>query len=225
MNRFHNVMSVFDETERSNWDSALMSACIAVDGTSKVLHPSMIGHAKRFKQCIRDYYWLIEPMMGVGLNLVDTRFTNVTCIRSCPSPDFADLVYHIIRCNHAHGEEVPVEFHITGSRNAFFSEWELGPNSVRMPDKVIWALTAVAIFSRVNGCFHGKGKGWRISWGAEIFPIDEWWGREVEIKQLATGWNTRRVEIKELSRLNKAGPATAGIAYVHSIAPPPTCCR
>ena len=215
------IIGVFTDAENKRWESAFLHALIGIDATAKALYPSEVSSARRYIRCIREYYWLIEPMMGVGFNLVDTRFGNVTLKNGKRGPDFAELVYHIHRCNHAHGDEVPIEFSLTPSPNAFFSTWEMAPNSVKMPDKVIWALTSVAVFSRVNYRLRGQGDKWRLSWGNEMFPVSEWWGREAEVKLLAVGWNTQRIELAELHRLNEADPETGEIAIMHSIAPPP----
>lgn len=223
MKLLEHVNCAFDDALSGKLESALLHACIGIDATAKSLYPNEVGVGKRFIRCIRDYYWLVEPMMGVGLNLVDTRFSNVSFLTKNKNPDFADLVYHIHRCSHAHGEEVSLDFSLTTSEGLFVSDWEFGPNSVRMPDKVIWALLAISVFSRVNYRLLGGGEKWQLFWGCEIYPLAKWWGREDELKPIALGWNTQRVELREMARLNSADPVTGKKLSVTLIAPsPPT---
>ncbi len=221
MRMIDQITCVFDDAAAKKWEAALLHACTSIDATARKLFPSQAGVGKRFVRCIRDYYWLVEPMMGVGFNLVDTRFSSVSLPNGNNAPDFAELVYHIHRCSHAHGDEVPVEFSITPSMDAFHSSWKFAPNSVRIPDKVIWALTAISVFSHVNYRLRGSGAPYRLFWGNEFYPISEWWGREQEIKVIAIGWNTQRIEIKELSRLKTADPVTGSRVTLVSVAPPP----
>ena len=222
MKLLDHVLCVFEDVGRGRSDLALLHSCTAIDATARALYPSEISNSKRFKRCIREYYWLIEPMIGVGVNLVDTKFTNVTAIRGNKQPDFADLVYHLFRCKHAHGEDVPIEYSFVISPDPFHSFWEFGANSVQMPDKVIWALIAVAVFSRVNYRCRGKGGNYRVSWGDEIFPIADWWGKEPEIREHAIRWNTQRTEFRDLCNLNAADAALGRILHLLSVAPEPT---
>jgi hypothetical protein len=58
-------------------------------------------------------------MIGAGLNLVDTRFSNIKW-RKIASPDFAEIIYEVFRCSHAHGDEVPPSFSVTILKAHFF---------------------------------------------------------------------------------------------------------
>jgi hypothetical protein len=92
-------------------------------------------------------------MMGAGLNLVETRFTNIK-LRNTASPDLAEIIYEIFRCSHAHGDEVPPNFSVLPSQGGFGSVWGLGYGELHMPDRVVWALLAVSVFSKVNSIIH-----------------------------------------------------------------------
>lgn len=126
------------------------------------------------------------------------------------SPDLAEVVYEVFRCGHAHGDETPLEFQITKSDGGFFSEWELGPNTLRMPDRILWALTGIAVLSRVNYRIRGGEACW-LSLGDEKFPIAEWWGRENDFRPIAARWNTTRVKTEGLGRMKDAPAASGGI--------------
>src|SRR5205807_1314709 len=88
---------LFYRRQRNN-DAALMHACIAIDATAKRMPGAFTGVGNRYRTCLRNYYWVLEPMLGAGLNLVDTRFKNIE-LKGNVSPDFADLIHEVFRCN------------------------------------------------------------------------------------------------------------------------------
>ena len=122
-------------------------------------------------------------MVGAGLNLEETRFNNLNL--KVPNPDFADVIYEVFRCNHAHGDEVPVEYELIKTSGGFGSEWELGHNVLRIPDRMLWALTSLAILSRVNERETPIGGDAYFSLGDEKFLVDDWWGREADFRPIA----------------------------------------
>jgi hypothetical protein len=189
------IRCVFDDALAGKTEAALLHACNSIDFTAKLLYPSEISGGKRFVRCIREYYWLVEPMMGVGLNLVDTRFDNIHIPKLKVPPDFADIVYSIHRCSHAHGNEVAPEYELLPTHGPYGAEWRMRAGSLQIPDRVIWALTSVAVFCRENRRHHGWGETRELTWAEEKFPIANWWGREQDIKPLASRWNTARVKI------------------------------
>lgn len=175
-------------------DSALLHACLAMDGTARQLYPGK-GVAERYIQIIRDYMWLIEPMIGGGINLIDTRFDNVkiqTQRRFIQSPDFAEIIYYNFRCNLAHGEEIPQCFMVTIANGSDASAWYLGPDRVHMPNRLIWALLSVVVFCRVNKGIRTMGDH-VLTFQNHVFPISKWWGREDEVRSLFISNNAARV--------------------------------
>jgi hypothetical protein len=161
------VLYAIDDVEANKLDAGLLHALIAIDGTSKRLYPNSTGVGTRYINCLRKYYWLLEPMLVAGLNLVETRFTNIQ-LRNNRAPDFAEVVYEIFRCSHAHGDEVPCAFSLLPTAGRFNSEWVFGKNELHMPDRVLWALLSVAVFSKVNR--HEKTAGaYYLSLGDEQF--------------------------------------------------------
>jgi hypothetical protein len=108
-------------------------------------------------------------MIGPGLNLVDTRFSNVK-LRKTTSPGFPEIIYEVFRCSHAHGEEVPPSFSVTISKGPFLSHWTLTEGELHMPDRVVWALLAVAVFAEVNRGEKSAGN-YYLSLGTEQFRI------------------------------------------------------
>jgi len=115
------VLVSLDGFTRKSHQEALMHACIALDATATKLLPGSKGK-KAYKQCIRDYIWLIEPFTGAGINLEETKWTNLNIDngygKKINEPDLADIIYHVFRCNHAHGHGVPPKFDLTLSLNS-----------------------------------------------------------------------------------------------------------
>ncbi len=145
--------------------------------------------------------------MGVGLNLEDTKFENLKILdggKPIASPDFADVVYHVFRCNHAHGNEVPIEYQLMPSVPGHYY-WQLAEGVLKMPDTVIWALLAVCIFSKANAGVTSGGDLY-LTWGpSEIdgkvhrFPLSDWWGKEDEFRAFIEPQNVRRVKLAGLA--------------------------
>ena len=133
------VKSCFEDAIDGRFDAALLHACIGIDATSKLLYPTQKNVGKRYVQCIREYYWLVEAMLGAGINLELTRFENVRLMKT-KSPDFADIVYEVFRCGHVHGDEVPEGFRVLPSQGNWRSQWLIGKNTLRLPDRLVWAL-------------------------------------------------------------------------------------
>lgn len=190
----HHVLYAIDDFFNNKKDAALMHACFAIDGTAKKLFPNQISGKKNYKECLRNYWWLIEPFIGSGLNLEETRWTHLTLEdghgKIITDPDLADIIYHIFRCNNAHGEAVPLEYDLLPVSDGF-SRWIVGLEDKRlhMPERVIWALLAVAVFSKVNLGTKTEG-GHFLSWGSETldigiknFIIKDSWGKEDEIRE------------------------------------------
>jgi hypothetical protein len=90
------VLCAIDDAEAGKFNAALLHACISIDTTSKRLYPSEKRVGVRYVNCLRKYCWLLEPMIGAGLNLVDTRFSNIKW-RKIASPDFAKSIYEVFR--------------------------------------------------------------------------------------------------------------------------------
>jgi hypothetical protein len=192
------VQFIIDHMEAGKFDAALLHGCIALDATAKRLYPSWkVG--RRYVQCIRDYYWLIEPMLGAGFNLAETRWGNVPLSRN-PRPDSAEVVYEIFRCSHAHGDEVPPEFSVMHPTANNWHQWRIGNGELHMPSTVVWSLLAVAVLAHVNE----REKviqlpNYTFSLGEDEYLIDSWWGREEDFRPIADKANQVRVTMAGLS--------------------------
>lgn len=213
------VLYAIDDVSSGKFDAALLHACIAIDPTSKRLYPSEKHVGARYVKCLRSYYWILEPMVGAGLNLVETVFSNVH-LKNNPSPDIAEIIYEIFRCSHAHGDEVPQNYSILPTTGTQISNWGFGFDELHMPDRIIWALLAVAVFSKVNAQEKSDGN-YYLSLGDNRFPIRDWWGREDEFRPVADRYNQTRVKMDKLERLRNPGgsPQSGGVDVVHIIQP------
>lgn len=212
------VLCSIDDAEAQKFDSALLHACIAIDSTSKRLFPNEGDVGRRYVHCLRQYYWIVEPMIGGGLNLDETIFSNIN-IRKKPSPDIADVIYTIFRCAHAHGDEIPDEFMLIPSIGDA-SQWIIGKNRLNMPDRVIWALLAVVVFSKVNANQKSQGD-YFLSLGEDRFLLRDWWGREDDFRFFASRYNQVRVRFDKLDTFVEASapPTESELAHVHIVQP------
>jgi hypothetical protein len=217
------IRCIFDDAAAGKPEAALLHACTSIDATAKRLYPANgSGVRARFVRCIREYYWLIEPMMGVGFNLEETIFSNLTIPNLKKPPDFADVIYAIHRNSHAHGDEVHPSYELIKTTGPYGSQWEIGADHLRIPDRVIWALASVTVFCRVNFRHRGWGENRYLTWGEEKFVIVDWWGREADLKPVAVGWNTTRVKMEKLERLKEANErGEKGCEQLIIAAPPP----
>ena len=196
------VIYAIDDAGVGKLDSALLHACIAIDATSKRCYPGDRKVGRRFMNCIRKYYWIIEPMLGAGVNLVDSRFANINLGKPSP-PDLAEFVYEVFRCAHAHGDEVPNVYSIMPTTGSELSHWYFGHGELHMPDRIVWALLALVVFADVNAHENSDGD-YYLSLGNDRFVLREWWGRESDFRPVAESYNRTRVTFEGLDRLEKA---------------------
>lgn len=202
------VLSAIDDYEAGNPDAALMNTCIAIESTARNLYKKDEPGAKGYKDCIQKYYWIIEPMIGEGLNLEETKWDNVNIYngrgRKIQNPDLADIVYHIFRCNDAHGKPVPKNYRLLPVADGY-STWLIADGIIHMPERIIWALLAVSVFSSANMGIKSEGDYYlsygseTLGMGVEKFVIKDWWGKENEFKSFLSNQNIIRVKLGNLS--------------------------
>ena len=188
MNVGNSVRKSIDDWEAGELDSAMLHACNAVDGTAKKLYPKL-GSNARFTQALRDNYSILGPMGAPGINLVETRFP-VTVDRPKASggkPDIADVIYGIHRCSHGHGEELPGGFALIHDARgpARLTRIEIERGAIRLSDRIIFGLIAVAVLSPANKDQHVP-EGYYLTFGATAkFIINEWWARAADFPAVA----------------------------------------
>jgi hypothetical protein len=188
MNVGDSVRKAIDDWEHGELEAAMLHACNAVDGTARKLYPSL-GNNERFTRLLRENYSILGPMAAPGINLIETRFpVSVPKPRALGGkPDIADVVYGIHRCCHGHGDELPDGFALipdaAGPRGLTHIQVERG--KMRLSDRTIFALIAVAVLSPVNKD-QSVPDGYHLTFGAtEKLLIKDWWGRANDFEAIA----------------------------------------
>lgn len=213
------VIKSIKEYNSRDFDSALLHACISIDATARAFFgKGSIGKAE-YKALIKEYLWIIEPIMGSGVNLGKTVWENVEIDNGygkiISAPTFEDIIYHIFRCSHAHGKEVPKNYELLEPEDGKL-RWEVGGGTIRMPKLIIPALLAVSILSKINAGVITFGDDF-FPVGHEQFVIKDWWGKEEDLKLFLANKipNPTRVDLSGLSNLN---PLSKGFSIM--IIPP-----
>jgi hypothetical protein len=186
------VRKAIRDHEEGDIDSAMMHACNAVDGTAAKVYPQIAGNNERFTRLLRDSNYILEPMAAPGINLEETRFPVRLPRAKAPGgrPDFADVVYGIHRCCHGHGEDLPDGFELERNaggpyNNVTRMHFDLGEvGKVRISDRTIFGLLAVAVFSPANSD-QRVPDGYCLKYGRVTMVINEWWGRAADFPAIA----------------------------------------
>ena len=197
------VLKTIKDYNDGDIDSALMNACFAIEGTARNLYGKDIANRNDYKMCIRYYYWIIEPMLGGGINQIETIFSNLKIDNGngqlINNPDLADVIYHIFRCNSAHAKMISLNYELLPVKDGE-SRWEIGDDILKMPERIIWALLAVSVFS--NKLIKTDGD-YFLTWGSESlglgiwkFYIKEWWGKEDEFRSFLIDKNPNPTRVK-----------------------------
>lgn len=200
------VLKTVKDYEEGDLESALMNACFAIDGTARNLYGDTVGK-KEYKDCIQKYIWIIEPMMGSGINLEETIWNNVEVDNGygkiISNPDLADIIYHIFRCSHAHGKNVSKNYELLPPTVDGKLAWQVGGGVIRMPTLIIHALLAVSVFSKENNGIKTSGD-YFLPLGKEKFIIKDWWGKEDDFKLFLSKKipNPTRVKLEGLKNLD-----------------------
>lgn len=191
----NHVQYALDDFDLGRHDSALLHACMAIDGTARRMFPND-NNSSRYKKCLRHFYWILEPALGTGIDLTKTKFSYLT-IGKNNEPDFADIVYSVFRCAHAHADEVPPEFElILGGDSERY--WQMSANSLNLPHTVIFALLFVAVFAPVNKDETPLPSYWLTLGSGEhknSFHLSESWGKSAFLQPIALKHNSVKVHM------------------------------
>lgn len=207
----NSVRKAIDDHGNGELDAAMLHACNAVDGTAAKVHPSL-GSNARFTMLLRDNYFILEPMAAPGINLDDTRFpVKVDWPKALGGlPDFADIVYGIHRCHHGHGEALPGGFELMpnaagqpGYTSIEIKKEAPGMGRVRLSDRTIFGLLAVAVLSPVNADQHVPD-GYHFTFGQRRLrlEINQWWGHAADFPALAATEAMPRVTLDFAHMMN-----------------------
>lgn len=188
MNVGNSVRKAIHDWGLREFDAAMLHACNAVDGTAKKLHPTL-GSNARFTKLLRERYWILGPMGIPGIDLEATRWPVrvVNPKAGDGKPDLADVIYGVHRCSHGHGEELPDGFQLIPDAEGPPGRTRFGVQrgSVRLSDRIIFGLVAVAVLSPVNRD-QKVPDGYHLIFGknAEMLLINDWWGREDDFRAI-----------------------------------------
>ena len=188
------VLSSLDNWDANRKDFALMDACFALEGTARNLCGKETANRADYKNCIRHYFWILERMGDLGINLGETKFDNVN-IDGVQNPDIADVIYHIFRCNFAHCKDVPPNFELMP--NSSDVHVKILKDGFQVRENIIFGLLAISVFSQVNKGNITEGSHY-LFWRSHHFQIKDWWGKEKAFKDIVDKEvpNPTRVTIK-----------------------------
>lgn len=187
------VLSSLDNWGENKKNFALMDACFAIEGTARNLYGKQDVGKKDYKNCIRQYFWILERMCP-GINFSETKFDNVS-IPKVEHPDMADVIYHIFRCNFAHCNDIPSNFELIPNNSD--AHVKISKTGFQLRENIILGLLAISVFSQVNRNNVTAGAHY-LSWSSHRFEIKDWWGREEDFRSIveAEESNPARVIIK-----------------------------
>jgi hypothetical protein len=184
MNVGNSVRKALDDFGQGETESAMLHACNAADGTASKVYLDMRRkkNKERFTRLLRENYAILGPMGMPGINVVETRF-QIVAIKgpTAPggTPDLADVIYGIHRCTHGHGDELSAGFELmpnAAGQPGYTSVQIVRNGAIRLSDRIIFGLLAVAVLAPVN-----KGQrvpdGYWLSLGDVKLVINDWWGR------------------------------------------------
>jgi hypothetical protein len=180
------VRKAINDWEDGELDSAMLHACNAIDGTASKVYPGL-GSNVRFTQLLRENYSIFGSMGVPGIDLYATRWP-VKVSRPKASegmPDIADVIYGIHRCSHGHGDELPEGFELIpdASGPTCITQVLIEKGKVRLSDRVIFGLLAVAILSPVN-VDQQVPTGYHLTFAGQELQIVDWWGRRDDFEKL-----------------------------------------
>ena len=166
-----------DAADRNDLDQALLFVCLAVDGTSKKIYPSIRLVGERFRKFINDNLDIIELMFG-GLNLQETVFP-FNDAKGNVGINFADIIYEKFRCNLAHGDELPdgygVSVQIAKGHQQFLID--IPKRAMTLPQSAIYALGLACVLAPTNADQRIGSNLYHYRDPINSYIIDRWWGK------------------------------------------------
>ena len=190
MNIGKSVTKAIDEMLLGDNESAMLHACNAIDGTAAKVYPTL-GSNARFTKLLRDNYTIFGPMGMPGINIIETRFP--VPIKNPKAnggkPDIADVMYGIHRCTHGHGLELPLGFELIQDASVITNPPRtriiVEKGKIRLSDRIVYGLIAVAVFSPVN-IGQSTPKGYYLTFGGiKTMVINDWWGRAIDFPSVS----------------------------------------
>lgn len=183
--------------EAKEYESAMLHACNAVDGMANELY-DYGDDKKRFTDFVRKNYDIISAVSFPCSYFQKCEFP--VRINGKDEKTLAQLIYVVHRCNHCHGNEIPVEFKLIldeepdektlVEREVFgadiYSDFSYMNGALRINARIIPALVMAVVLQPVR---------WEKSNIRELnkchidckaigeLSINEWWGRDRDFKK------------------------------------------
>ena len=170
-----------DHIGKGEIHAALEHACNAVDVTSQRHFSKTHSSRKTFKKFIGEYYWLIEFISDVGINLDETMFKNYPIEvgrKQILEPTFSDLMYHVVRCGLVHSDSLQKGFAFHNLDKVI-----LGDKKITFPTKVVWGMLATVIFCPKNKEEETAPNYW-IAFRENKLVINDFFGNEEVARHL-----------------------------------------
>lgn len=171
------IKQSLDAADRNDLDQAMLSACIAIDGTATKMYPEETKVGKRFRRFINEHLDIIELMFG-GLNLQETVFPFKNA-KGDIGIAFADIIYEKFRCSLAHGAELPDGFGVSVQMANGHQQFEISIQTLSMtvPQSAIYALGLACVLAPVNGDQRIGSNLYHYRDPINTYVIDRWWGK------------------------------------------------
>lgn len=193
--------------DRGDRKEALMHACIAIEATARNVFLIPKASNNDYKNCLRNYWWILEAFGCPGINLEETKWTHLSLLggngKQILNPDLADIIYHIFRCADAHAQEIPVKYDLLPRKdNNILLGIDFVKKSLQLPESIIFALIAVSVFAAANKQIKSNGTHfltWEDSKHKKYkFLIKDFWGKENELKAIINRSPPIRVTLEGL---------------------------
>lgn len=208
------VRFAFEHAIAGEFERAVDVICPAIEATARKLYDANRLNSNSYKTFIREYYFIIEPFSGTGLNMAETTFSGLPVKsdgdRLIHNADVADVIYHCYRCAVAHGHEISEDFSFIDAPIDGLTEWslDLSGKRINFPTKIVWALIAVVVFCKANAdiktssCHYLKymrsGDLHDLSMDVDLF-----WGGEDLIRCYFEKFPPIRIEMKQAAESGK----------------------
>lgn len=187
---------------RGEQEHALLHACIAIDGSSQKRDGSQRSSRSSYIKFIRDYYWILEPMTGSGINFDDTHWSNILLKdnngKDVENLDIATFVYYLFRCTQAHGKEIPPQYKLLPRDQNSPLAYHIADDRLHIPETLIWGLLSVCVFCKANADIKTNTAHF-FTLGKNQFCISDWWGLEDSFRPIAIKHNPTRVTLQGLT--------------------------
>jgi hypothetical protein len=196
------IFAGIEAFDRGEQEHALLHACIAVDSTSQKQRGLTHSTKHCYIQFIRDYYWILEPMTGSGINFNDTYWDNVPLTdqngKRIEKLDMASFVYYLFRCTQVHGKEIQIKYKLLSRAQNSPLYYHIANDRLHIPETFIWGLLSICVFCKSNKDIK-TNTGHFFTLGDNRFCISDWWGLEDSFRPIAEKHNPIRVVLQELA--------------------------